>query len=78
MDPVRELARNAWFPSSATDPDTCATFKVLDTFRLLNVIGNVNAHDFVTALERLTSTVASTGIEKVPVSHPCQIRFERD
>ncbi|KAJ7143254.1 hypothetical protein C8R46DRAFT_1167838 [Mycena filopes] len=77
MNPVRELVRNAWYPSSATDPDTCATFKVLDTFRLLNVIGNVNAHDFMTALERLTSPVASTGMEKVPDRYKNFLRMAR-
>jgi hypothetical protein len=31
-------------------------------------VGNLNAHDFVTSLERLTSAVAAAGMEKVPVS----------
>ncbi|KAJ6449029.1 hypothetical protein C8R47DRAFT_999334 [Mycena vitilis] len=63
-NPVRALLRNAWFPGSATDPDCCATFKVLETFRLLNVIGNVNANDYIHTLERLTSAVGSSGMEK--------------
>lgn len=66
-NPVRELLRNAWFPASATDPDSCATFKVLDLFRYLSVVGNVNARDFVTSLERVTSGVGSTGMKKIPV-----------
>ncbi|KAJ7712309.1 hypothetical protein B0H16DRAFT_1342655 [Mycena metata] len=64
LNPRKEFERNAWFPATATDPDTCATFRVLELFGLLNVIGNVNAHDFVTTLERLTSPLASTGIVK--------------
>ncbi|KAJ7834169.1 hypothetical protein B0H13DRAFT_1653377 [Mycena leptocephala] len=63
-NPVRELLRNAWFPATATDPDTCATFRVLDAFRLYNVVGNLNGHDFVTSLERMTSAVGSTGMVK--------------
>ncbi|KAJ7029952.1 hypothetical protein C8F04DRAFT_916776, partial [Mycena alexandri] len=64
MNHVDEFIRNAWYPATATDPDTCATFRVLEVFRLLNVVGNVNAHDFVTVLERLTSGVGSTGMVK--------------
>lgn len=68
MNPRQELMRNGWFPATATDPDTCATLKMLEAFRLYNVIGALNCHDFVTALERMTSTVGSTGMVKVPVS----------
>ncbi|KAJ7035477.1 hypothetical protein C8F04DRAFT_1182381 [Mycena alexandri] len=69
MNPVKELVRNAWYPASATDPDTCATLKALNMFRVLNVIGNVNAHDFVTALERLTDGLAAAGMTKIPVGY---------
>ncbi|KAJ7025133.1 hypothetical protein C8F04DRAFT_968170 [Mycena alexandri] len=48
-----QFMRNEWYPSSKTDPDTVATFRALDFFRELNVVGNVNARDFVTALELL-------------------------
>ncbi|KAJ7035417.1 hypothetical protein C8F04DRAFT_955058, partial [Mycena alexandri] len=70
MSNIGLLMRNGWYPASLTDPSTCATFKVLDLFRLLNVIGNVNAHDFMTALERLTDALASTGIRWLAVSDP--------
>jgi hypothetical protein len=62
------LMRNGWYPASLTDPSTCATFRVLDLFCLLNVIGNVNAHDFVMTLERQTDALESTGIRWMPVS----------
>jgi hypothetical protein len=65
------LMRNGWYPASLTDPSTCATFRVLDLFRLLNVIGNVNAHDFMTTLERRTDALGSTGIRWTPVSWTC-------
>jgi hypothetical protein len=64
---LAQLMRNTWYPASFTDPDTCATFAVLDFFRLLNVIGNVNARDFVTSLERLTDATAGTGLKWLPV-----------
>ncbi|KAJ7025856.1 hypothetical protein C8F04DRAFT_967249 [Mycena alexandri] len=63
---LKQFLRNAWYPASFTDPDTCATFKVLDTFRLLNVVANVNARDFVTALERLTNATTKTGLRWMP------------
>jgi hypothetical protein len=47
------------------DPVTCATFTVLDLFRLLNVVGNINVHDFVGTLERRTSGLQ---VDSVPVS----------
>ncbi|KAJ7015934.1 hypothetical protein C8F04DRAFT_984112 [Mycena alexandri] len=52
------LMRNGWYPATLTDPSTCATFRVLDRFRLLNVVGNVNA--------RSTDALASTGLQWLP------------
>ncbi|KAJ7707998.1 hypothetical protein B0H16DRAFT_1746366 [Mycena metata] len=66
MNPRQECMHNGWFPATATDPDTCATMRVLEAFRLLTVIGNINAHDFIMALERTTSALGSTGMVKVP------------
>ncbi|KAJ7444056.1 hypothetical protein B0H11DRAFT_1679417, partial [Mycena galericulata] len=59
-----QLLRNAWFPATMTDPDTCATFSVLELFRLLNVEGDVNVHDFIGTLERKTDALASSGITR--------------
>lgn len=64
---LAQLLRNAWYPASFTDPDTCATFAVLDFFRLMSCIGNINARDFVTTLERLTDSTAGTGLKWIPV-----------
>ncbi|KAJ6464311.1 hypothetical protein C8R47DRAFT_992066 [Mycena vitilis] len=49
-----QILRNAWYPASKTDPDTAATYEVLDLYRLLNVVGQMNVRDFITSLERLT------------------------
>ncbi|KAJ7021072.1 hypothetical protein C8F04DRAFT_973243 [Mycena alexandri] len=68
---------NAWFPASGLDPDTCATVRVLEAFRLYTVIGNLNAHDFVTALERMTSPMGSTGLGKVPDRYKAFLRMAR-
>ncbi|KAJ7439189.1 hypothetical protein B0H11DRAFT_1752144 [Mycena galericulata] len=63
-----QLLRNAWYPATKTDPDTCATFNVLEFFRLLNVGGDINAHNFIGALERKTDALESSGIRRVLVS----------
>jgi hypothetical protein len=59
--------RNAWYPATITNPGTCTTFNVLDLFRLLNVVGNINAHDFILTLERRTDALNTTGMEWLPV-----------
>ncbi|KAJ7026897.1 hypothetical protein C8F04DRAFT_1190146 [Mycena alexandri] len=65
-DKVDQLLRHAWYPVSLTDPVTCSTFKTLSAFRLYNVVGNMNLHDFVRAMERSTDATASTGMTWLP------------
>jgi hypothetical protein len=60
-----QLLGNAWYPASTVDPGTCATFQVLEQFRLLNVVGNVSVHDFVGTLERMADPLR---LSSVPVS----------
>jgi hypothetical protein len=62
---LQQLLRNSWYPASTIDPATCATFDALEVYRLLNVIGNINVHDYVGTLERLSD---ATKIRRVPVS----------
>ncbi|KAJ7781731.1 hypothetical protein DFH07DRAFT_764758 [Mycena maculata] len=59
---LAQLLRNGWYPGTKTDPDSCSTFEVLEMFRLLNVGGNVNAHDFISVLERKTDVLEASGI----------------
>ncbi|KAK6992823.1 hypothetical protein R3P38DRAFT_2407559, partial [Favolaschia claudopus] len=49
---LQQLLRNRWYPATTVDPGTCATFATLETFRLLNVVSNVNVQDFVKTMER--------------------------
>ncbi|KAF7301155.1 CxC2 domain-containing protein [Mycena indigotica] len=51
-DTVEQLLRNCWYPATVVSPATCATFAVLEHFRLLRALGNVTTHDFICALER--------------------------
>nr|GAT47503.1 predicted protein [Mycena chlorophos] len=52
-DAVEQLLRNKWYPATTVTPSTCATFNVLDLFRLLRALGDVNTQDFVRSLEAL-------------------------
>ncbi|KAJ6449815.1 hypothetical protein C8R47DRAFT_999092 [Mycena vitilis] len=72
-----QLMRNGWYPASKTDPDTVATFAVLDLCRLLNVVGNMNGRDFISSLERLTDATTSTGMHWLPVSRDVYKAFMR-
>ncbi|KAJ7039474.1 hypothetical protein C8F04DRAFT_1178631 [Mycena alexandri] len=60
---LQQLLRNEWYPATTVDPATCATFRVIETFRILNVVGNINVHNFVGAMERQTDP---SQVEKVP------------
>ncbi|KAF7296764.1 CxC2 domain-containing protein [Mycena indigotica] len=51
-DMLQQLLRNGWYPATTINPATCATFNVLELFRLLRTIGNLNVHDFMRTLER--------------------------
>ncbi|KAJ7234341.1 hypothetical protein C8J57DRAFT_1531743 [Mycena rebaudengoi] len=65
-DNLQQLLRNSWWPASVTSPATCAMFATLELYRLLNVIGNLNVHDFIKTLERSTNATASTGMDWLP------------
>ncbi|KAJ7018026.1 hypothetical protein C8F04DRAFT_978149 [Mycena alexandri] len=60
---LQQLLRTGWYPATTIDPATCATFQCLELYRILNVVGNINVHDFVGSLERLTD---ATKITKIP------------
>jgi hypothetical protein len=62
----KQLMRAGWYPATVIDPQTCVTFRVLERYHLLNVLGGVNVHDFVGSLERLTN---ATEPSTTPVSY---------
>ncbi|KAJ7055666.1 hypothetical protein C8F01DRAFT_993960 [Mycena amicta] len=64
-DHVAQLMNHAWYPATTVNPATCATYKVLEHFRLMAVVGNANVHDFVGCLERMTDP---TQVGSVPAS----------
>ncbi|KAF7327632.1 CxC2 domain-containing protein [Mycena kentingensis (nom. inval.)] len=71
---VSQLIDNGWYPATTLDPTTCATFRLLDLFRLMKVAGNANANDFVRVLERATD---ATLTRKVPERYKSFVRMAR-
>ncbi|KAF7313213.1 CxC2 domain-containing protein [Mycena kentingensis (nom. inval.)] len=60
---VAQLQAMSWYPATTSEMGTCATFRCLELYRTLNVVGSLNAHDFVGSLERLTDP---TSLGKTP------------
>ncbi|KAF7329538.1 CxC2 domain-containing protein [Mycena kentingensis (nom. inval.)] len=71
---LSQLLKNGWYPATIDEPATCATLRVLDLFRLLRVVGNMNSHDFVSSLERLTDPTFTT---KLPDRYKAFTRMAR-
>ncbi|KIM81001.1 hypothetical protein PILCRDRAFT_9047 [Piloderma croceum F 1598] len=60
---IHPVLRAGLYPASVSDPQSCATFQVLEEFHLLNLTGGLNVHDFIGALERRTD---ATGVTLTP------------
>ncbi|KAF7306223.1 CxC2 domain-containing protein [Mycena indigotica] len=71
---ISQLLDNAWYPATISSPSTCATFELLDMFRLLKVVGNVTAHDLLRSLERLSN---ATLTRKMPDRYKSFLRMSR-
>ncbi|RDX40751.1 hypothetical protein OH76DRAFT_1459407 [Lentinus brumalis] len=47
-----QLLRLRWFPATARDPKTAATFRVMESFHLLAAQSKISAFDFYTSISR--------------------------
>ncbi|KAJ7154951.1 hypothetical protein C8R43DRAFT_884998 [Mycena crocata] len=65
-DNLEQLLRNKSYLAAVTDPGTCATFRSLESYRLYNVVGNLNVRDYITVLEEMTDASAKTGMTWLP------------
>ncbi|KAI4517218.1 hypothetical protein K525DRAFT_211399 [Schizophyllum commune Loenen D] len=76
LNSVRQLLRNQWFPATVTDPETCITFKALDTFRLASVHANVNVNNWLKALEERTDALKLSKVpDRRPAFHRCYRQY---
>ncbi|KAJ7160865.1 hypothetical protein C8R46DRAFT_904981 [Mycena filopes] len=69
MGTVGQLIENGWYPATTVDPETCATIEALELFRLLNVVGNMNVHDFVGTLERKMDPLRTSSVPRSGCAH---------
>ncbi|KAF7293677.1 CxC2 domain-containing protein [Mycena indigotica] len=71
---LSQLLAHGWYPATTTDPETCATLEVLELFRLLQMVGNINVNDFIGSIERLTD---ATRLEATPDRYKAFFRMHR-
>ncbi|KAJ6456317.1 hypothetical protein C8R47DRAFT_1227850 [Mycena vitilis] len=58
-----QLLRACWWPATVLAPKTCATFRVLRLFHVMNCLGKLSAYDFIRSLEKCTN---HNGLDKPP------------
>ncbi|KAJ7450267.1 hypothetical protein B0H11DRAFT_1743304 [Mycena galericulata] len=58
-----QLLRVCWWPATVLAPNTCATFRLLRLFQMLNCLGKLSAYDFLRGLELCTN---HDGLDKPP------------
>ncbi|KAJ6462735.1 hypothetical protein C8R47DRAFT_992910 [Mycena vitilis] len=58
-----QLLRACWWPGTVLAPKTCATFRVLRLFHIMNCLGKLSAYDFIRSLEMCTN---HNGLDKPP------------
>jgi hypothetical protein len=58
------VLRRSWFPATNLEPQTCATFRLLETFHIMTLQGKVTTYDYYSGLEKLTD---NSGLEKLKV-----------
>ncbi|KAF7335067.1 CxC2 domain-containing protein [Mycena venus] len=58
-----QCLRACWWPATVSEPRTCATFRVLQLFQILNCLGKLSAYDFLRGLEKITN---HDGLDKPP------------
>ncbi|KAJ3725420.1 hypothetical protein C8R42DRAFT_718938 [Lentinula raphanica] len=55
----QQLLRRRWFPATHIQPETAATFEVLNQFHVLTLQGKVTTYDFYAGLEKLYDNVGT-------------------
>ncbi|KAJ6592936.1 hypothetical protein B0H19DRAFT_919522, partial [Mycena capillaripes] len=60
----QQLLRMSWYPATHAEPQTAATFRVLEMFHIMMLQGKVTTYDFYFGLEKMTD---NTGMKKLKV-----------
>ncbi|KAJ7736393.1 hypothetical protein B0H14DRAFT_3097541 [Mycena olivaceomarginata] len=72
---TQQVLRRSWFPATNVEPQTCATFRALETFHIMTLQGKVTTYDYYSGLEKLTD---NTGMEKIQDQYKSFMRVMRD
>ena len=62
----QQLLRSEWFPATIHQPQTCATFRLLEQFHIITLPGKLSTHEYYKAMEYLTDNM-ELNIPKVGV-----------
>ncbi|KAJ3751974.1 hypothetical protein EV360DRAFT_75765 [Lentinula raphanica] len=54
----QQLLRRRWFPATHIEPQTAATYQVMNMFHVLTLQGKVTTYDFYAGLEKMTDNAA--------------------
>ncbi|KAJ7739793.1 hypothetical protein DFH07DRAFT_778617 [Mycena maculata] len=71
----QQLLRLSWYPSTHAEPQTAATFRVLELFHILTLQGKVTTYDFYSGLEKMTD---NTGMVKLKDRYKSFMRIMRE
>ncbi|KAJ7156373.1 hypothetical protein C8R46DRAFT_1040909 [Mycena filopes] len=70
-----QVLRRSWFPATDLEPQTCATFNVVNLFHIMTLQGKVTTYDFYSGLEKLTD---NTGQLKIKDRYKSFMRIMRE
>ncbi|KAJ7429283.1 hypothetical protein B0H11DRAFT_2266310 [Mycena galericulata] len=73
--PRQQLLRMSWYPSTHAEPQTAATFRLLEMFHIMTLQGKVTTYDFYSGLEKLTD---NTGMAKMKDRYKSFMRMMRE
>lgn len=66
----KQLLQVQWYPATTTDPQTAATFNILEHYQLLSFESKISAYEFYHSLARRSD---NTGLSPIKVSHKISI-----
>ena len=70
-DRVQQLMRRRLFPATTTDPQTGASFNLLDSVQTLSVQSKLSLYDFYISLETLTDATGVSDLKVCPAALVC-------
>ncbi|KAK7026667.1 hypothetical protein VNI00_015540 [Paramarasmius palmivorus] len=57
--PRQQLLRYQWYPATHRAPQTCFSFRVLENFHAMTLLGKITSYDYYRALKKLTNDLGT-------------------